>query len=108
MLSVRYKYVYTIRGLIPQLQQRLISPVGLNVKTAWNNILEGFCGMKQLKGNSYKSSCIIAAKIAAKIAEKDRKYKSQWTFNVFQQKSRCTCLNGHQETNMKWSEQLQL
>lgn len=48
----------------------VVSPVGCNVKTAWNNILSGFCGIRQLTEPAYES---LPCKIAAKITNEDLK-----------------------------------
>lgn len=42
----------------------VISPVGCDVKSAWSNILNGYCGIKSLSDQMYKTlPCQIAAKI---------------------------------------------
>lgn len=48
----------------------VVSPVGCNIKTAWSNILSGFCGIKQLTEPVYQS---LPCKIAAKITNEDLK-----------------------------------
>ncbi|XP_055305498.1 3-oxoacyl-[acyl-carrier-protein] synthase, mitochondrial [Sitodiplosis mosellana] len=48
----------------------LVSPVGCTVKSAWRNILNGFCGVKKLHDREYDS---LPCKIAAKIDEEDLK-----------------------------------
>lgn len=42
----------------------IISPIGCNVKTAWNNLINGECGIKKLIDPAYeKLPCTIAAQI---------------------------------------------
>lgn len=48
----------------------VISPIGCDVPTAWNNILNGYCGIKSLDSQQYES---LPCKIAAKISEEDLK-----------------------------------
>lgn len=48
----------------------VISPVGCNVKSAWENILKGYCGIKLLADEKYAS---LPCKIAAKIDEAEVK-----------------------------------
>lgn len=44
----------------------VISPVGCDAKSAWTNILKGYCGIKLLSDLKYDSlPCKIAAKINA-------------------------------------------
>lgn len=46
----------------------VVSPVGCNVKLAWENIINGYCGIKTLNDPAYES---LPCKIAAKISEED-------------------------------------
>lgn len=48
----------------------VVSPIGCDVPTAWNNILNGYCGIKSLDSQQYES---LPCKIAAKISEEDLK-----------------------------------
>lgn len=48
----------------------VVSPIGCDVPTAWNNILNGHCGIKSLDSQQYES---LPCKIAAKISEEDLK-----------------------------------
>lgn len=44
----------------------LVSPIGCTVKSAWQNILNGYCGIKALQNPKYDSlPCKIAAQIDA-------------------------------------------
>lgn len=43
----------------------VVSPVGCNVKTAWTNILDGYCGVSKLSDHQYaKLPCRVAAQIS--------------------------------------------
>lgn len=44
----------------------VVSPVGCNVKLAWENIINGYCGIKTLNDPTFES---LPCKIAAKIGE---------------------------------------
>lgn len=46
----------------------VVSPIGCTLQTAWNNLLNGACGITQLKDKSYET---LPCKIAAKISEDD-------------------------------------
>lgn len=46
----------------------IISPVGCNTELAWTNILNGFCGIKKLEDDAYKT---LPCKIAAKITDSE-------------------------------------
>lgn len=48
----------------------VVSPIGCDTSTAWNNILNGHCGIRSLESQQYES---LPCKIAAKISEEDLK-----------------------------------
>lgn len=48
----------------------IVSPIGCNVETAWDNILKGVCGIRKLEDNAFDN---LPCKIAAKISENDLK-----------------------------------
>lgn len=54
----------------------VISPVGCNVPTAWNNVLSGFCGISRLTDPAYDT---LPCKIAAKIRESDLKLEDHFS-----------------------------
>lgn len=48
----------------------VVSPVGCDTKTAWNNILSGSCGIKKLSDSAYET---LPCKVAAKISDEELK-----------------------------------
>lgn len=54
----------------------VVSPIGCDIPTAWNNILNGNCGIKSLDGPQYES---LPCKIAAKISEEDLKLSEHFS-----------------------------
>lgn len=54
----------------------VVSPIGCSTKTAWANILNGYCGIKSLNDPVYKS---LPCTIAAKIDDKDLKIEEQFS-----------------------------
>lgn len=54
----------------------VVSPIGCDTTTAWNNILNGFCGIKSLNSQQYES---LPCKIAAKISEEDLKLTAHFS-----------------------------
>lgn len=44
----------------------VVSPIGCSLQNAWRNLLDGVCGISQLKDKAYEGlPCRIAAKISA-------------------------------------------
>lgn len=54
----------------------VVSPVGCNIKSAWNSILKGYCGIKTLSDPSFKT---LPCKIAARIDEQDVKLQEHFS-----------------------------
>lgn len=54
----------------------VVSPIGCDVPTAWNNILNGHCGIKSLDSQQYES---LPCKIAAKISDEDLKLTAHFS-----------------------------
>lgn len=48
----------------------IVSPVGCNIKSAWMNILNGYCGITTISDDKYQT---LPCKIAAKINDTDLK-----------------------------------
>lgn len=53
----------------------IVSPVGCSIPTAWENILQGFCGIRKLD-DTYST---LPCRIAAKIVEDDLKLVEHFT-----------------------------
>lgn len=54
----------------------VVSPIGCDTATAWNNILNGYCGIKSLDSQQYES---LPCKIAAKVSEEDLKLTAHFS-----------------------------
>lgn len=54
----------------------IVSPVGCSAQSAWKNIQNGMCGIKQLKGPAFET---LPCKIAAKINEDDLKLNEKFS-----------------------------
>lgn len=54
----------------------VVSPIGCDTATAWNNILNGYCGIKSLDDQQYES---LPCKIAAKISDEDLKLSAHFS-----------------------------
>lgn len=61
-ISARRRVVVTGVGIV--------SPVGCDTKSAWTNILKGYCGIQTLNDSQYES---LPCRIAAKINDNDLK-----------------------------------
>lgn len=54
----------------------VVSPVGCDTKSAWENIIKGYCGIKTLNDRQYES---LPCRIAAKIDENDLKLQDTFS-----------------------------
>lgn len=54
----------------------VVSPVGSGADIAWNNILNGICGIKRLQDPAYQT---VPCKIAAKIDDDELKLSEQFS-----------------------------
>lgn len=65
----------------------VVSPIGCDTATAWNSILNGYCGIKSLDNQQYES---LPCKIAAKISEDDLKLTSHFSTSELRSISKST------------------
>lgn len=65
----------------------VVSPIGCDITTAWNSILNGYCGIKSLDSQQYES---LPCKIAAKISEEDLKLTSHFSTSELRSLSKST------------------